>query len=354
MSFLTGGIFKVFQKKDKEGGSKEPQTKIGSPQVRIVIKRLMGNMPVVIAEFDAMQDRDSDYNLKLINAEYDFKEDITIANHRIIDSLKYKLDIMNTTGETPKDTRNKRLEIIKKAVLKQEKKIKELKNGIETKPGTKVKQPTKPVDTFEDDLELPAEKDSRETVPDVKTHTNVIDEEYKLAELKALRFCIENESEGSYEEINVQGARQMSFLLMDGVLYPYKHASTNVTLYPDIGSKRKIYKDKQDIIDAEYLDENRGAFSGLWKNMGQIVLAVLIVANIYWAMELSSDRAEFTDMVDTSAFGEMLDMAGNSYLKCADVQAECTELNEEFIKLKDQCYNEDLKPDGDSGTVDLQ
>ncbi len=146
----------------------------------------------------------------------------------------------------------------------------------------------------------------------------------------------------------------MQFLISDGVLIPYFHASTNVTLYPDIGSKRKIYKDRQDMIDAEFLEENRSPFSGLWKNLGQILLVILIIANVWWASENMASQREFVETVDSGSFAEILDMAGNSYIKCADVQAENVVLYEKYIKLKEESNGNQTKPDDSSGNVDLR
>ena len=331
---------KFFKFKKKETDESKRQ-KISKPVVHIVIKRLMGNMPIIVAEFDAVQDRDDDFNQKLINEEYHFKEDLDISKHKIIELLKYKLDLENIKAEdvdgdgkvTKKDVLKMKLKAIDKKIAEQEIIVKDLKYNDKKK----VLKPN-------EDEELKEEGDD----------LNLIDEEYKLNQLKALRFVVQNEGDGTYEEINSSGSRQMTFLLKEGVFYPYYHCATNVTLYPDIGSKRKIYKERQAMIDGDFAEENRNPFTGIFKYALQVIFVLLIISAIYWNLELQKDRQEFTDFMDQSAMASILEKAEGSYVKCADIYTELIETNEEFINIgKNKLFN-GTDPDVDSGNVNLQ
>ena len=317
--------------KFKKESDKDKRQKIAKPVVHIVIKRLMGNMPIIVAEFDAVQDRDDDFNQKLINEEYHFKEDLDISKHKIIELLKYKLDLENIKSDDSKDLKKKKLEAIDKKISEQEIIIKDIK--------------------FNSKKVIPAEGDD---LPEEEESKNLIDEEYKLSQFKALRFVVQNEGEGTYEEINSSGARQMTFLLKEGVFYPYFHCATNVSLYPDIGSKRKIYKERQAMIDGDFAEENRNPFTGIFKYALQVIFVLLIISAIYWNLELQKDRQEFTEYVDQSTFGELLAKAEGSYIKCADIYTELIDTNKEFINIgKNKLFN-GTDPDSDSGNVDLQ
>jgi len=331
--------FPKFIKKKESDESK--RQKISKPVVHIVIKRLMGNMPIIVAEFDAVQDRDDDFNQKLINDEYHFKEDLDISKHKIIELLKYKLDLENIKAEdvdgdgkvTKRDVLKMKLKAIDKKIAEQEIIVKDLKYNDKKKvlkPG--------------EDEELKEEGDD----------LNLIDEEYKLNQLKALRFVVQNEGDGTYEEINSSGARQMTFLLKEGVFYPYYHCATNVTLYPDIGSKRKIYKERQSMIDGDFAEENRNPFTGIFKYALQVIFVLLIISAIYWNLELQQDRQEFTEFMDQSAMANILEKAEGSYVKCADIYTELIDTNKEFINIgKNKLFN-GTEPDANSGNVDLQ
>jgi len=308
--------------KSKKRKEQDKRKNISKPTIHVIIKRLMGNMPITIAEFDAILDRDDDFNQKIINEEYHFKEDIDVSAHKIIELLKYKLDLENLKADNPSDLKNKKLEAIDKKIAEQETIVKTIKFSSTEVQG----------------IEVDPDKDEGESTG------NIIDEDYKLQQLKALRFVVQREGEGVYEEVNANGTRQMMFLQKEGVFYPYYHCSTNVTLYPDIGSKRKVYKERQAMIDADYIDENKNPFSGIWKNVLWIMLIIIFLLNVYWSMELSKDRQEFSNMVDSSMFGQILEKAEGSYFKCADIYTELIETNKEFINIGKNKTFENINP----------
>jgi hypothetical protein len=308
--------------KSKKRKEQDKRKNISKPTIHVIVKRLMGNMPITIAEFDAILDRDDDFNQKIINEEYHFKEDIDVSAHKIIELLKYKLDLENLKADNPADLKAKKLEAIDKKIAEQENIVKTIKFSSTEVQG----------------IEVDPDKDEGESTG------NIIDEDYKLQQLKALRFVVQREGEGVYEEVNANGTRQMMFLQKEGVFYPYYHCSTNVTLYPDIGSKRKVYKERQAMIDADYIDENRNPFSGIWKNVLWIMLIIVFLLNVYWSMELSKDRQEFSNMVDSSMFGQILEKAEGSYIKCADIYTELIETNKEFINIGKNKTFENINP----------
>jgi len=297
---------------------------IAKNETIIIIKRLMGNIPVTVARFKANQERDNDFNLVLINKdESNFKEDISITQNKLIDLLKYKLDL---TGKTKEE----KIKLIDVAISSQEKLLKQIKSE-------------------DPSLKTPNPNDSEDAIT-----KNIIDEDYRLCTLKTLRFTVKHDGAGSYEEINEDGYKQIMFVSIDGILYPYFHSSTNVTLHPDISSKRKIHKERGDMIEADYLNENKGIFSGWFLHIMKFLIVALLVFNMWWTFDLLEARQEFDSFVDSSAFGQLLESAEGSAIKCAGYLSYQVTTNNDLIEFAKQNYNNTIeKHINDENKVDL-
>ena len=83
--------FKIKNPFNKDKDSKKDRNKnITTPEVDVIIKRLQGDTPVGIATFKAFQTNDKDFNLRLVNEEFDFKDDLEVIKHKLIDLMNYK------------------------------------------------------------------------------------------------------------------------------------------------------------------------------------------------------------------------------------------------------------------------
>lgn len=257
----------------------------------VIYRELANNLPVAVAEFDAQQEKDDNYNLVLVNENEKFKEDISFVEDPLVSFFKYKLDLIKS-----EKSRKEKIDLIEQKIAEQQKLIKSISDGFLNIDGK-------------------------------KTKVNRIDEENKLTIYKILKYDYENKGDGSYEIINTQGQKEIHFLTKDGVLIPYFHKSSgNLTKYPDLSSKRKIYKEVQDMIDKERLDEQKDVFGGVIGLILKILLVVMLVGNII-AFGLNMDKArELSQMQDSSYWKQIIDMADGSSIKCAYYYSKMLEL----------------------------
>jgi len=260
--------------------------------VYVEIKRLLGGkIPVSVTTFVATQTRDSSYNLQLEGLDGQFKEDVTILKEKVIEYLIYKLNLKNIPL-------NERIRIIKEAIKKQEDYIKSITNSGKAQP-------------------LQKDGESSPTQSTTKTDTaqvNILTEERTLQQFKVLLFCVQNEGTGSYEELTADGFRKMTFLYQDGMLYPYfikapVEGEEFLTLYPDIGSKRKFYKNTQDLIDAERREEMRNPLGNAFFNIMKVLFVVLFVLNMFWSYQLAKDKSTYMEVVDAGHYAQLNNMS---------------------------------------------
>ena len=134
---------------------------ITTPLMDIIVKRLQGETPVHIAKFRAVQDKDRAFNLKIINEEFDFKDDLDLTMNSIISSLNYNLEL---TGKSDAD----KLDIVAKEIIKEQNVIRDIER--------------------KEDANEFAEIGSK----------NIHDENNKLNGLKVLKATIENKGKGSF------------------------------------------------------------------------------------------------------------------------------------------------------------
>lgn len=258
--------------KIKNPFKKDKNESLSGNIVNINIYRLMSDRtPIQIAEFPALQTKDENYNINLENPDANFKEELGIQRDKIIDYLVYKLEL------------NK---------LKYDDKIKKVKEKI---------------NSIESDIKNLKDGEIN------GVQINSVDLDVELQQYKVLKYTIENSGDGSFEIINKNNTRELHLLYQDGILIPYFWRSTKsedsiLTIYPEIASKRKFYKQEQDIINEERLSEQSNFFSGIKGLIITIAITLLIIGNLIWASRnfenantLDDKIAEYRDKCDKSA-----------------------------------------------------
>ena len=288
-------------KKDEKG--------ITEQTIHIVVKRIMGKVPVIVGEFDAIQERDNNFNITAVNEDYNFREELDISKHNILDFLKYKLELRNFSNE-------KKLE-------KLDEKIKQLEDIMKDYKAGKIPN-DKPFKVKKETL-TPSLRD-KVTEEDIDEQgfvfVNKIDLEDEITQYKVLRYAIENDGEGSYEIINATGKRQMEFCIIEGVLYPYFHRTntskgTVLTMYPDITSKRKFYKEADDRILEDFLkSQNDGIFTGIKGIIITIAIVILFITGTILHVRVNT-RGQELDLEIENAIAPYREIANQNSVYCA-------------------------------------
>ena len=290
--------------------TKPKEEKLTSDSVRIRIKRLMANkVPVTIATFIAEQKKDENFNVILEGDDGRFKQELSIMKERVIDILKSKLELRGYSQE-------KKLQIINQKIREQEDRIKKIEKGeIIYREGISEK-----------DLEK-LKKDNPDAVK-----VNIINERNKLKHYKVLKYIVENEGDGSYEEIDVDGMRCMSFLSKDGDLIPIFHNASKVSMYEDIASKKKFYKQEQDKIELEFLRENKSIFGGYFDNFLKVVFIILFIANVIWAGYNASVAKKYAELYSSSSLAKITETNAKVIGKVGDLFEQCIDPNSTLKK----------------------
>jgi len=242
---------KLYKKKNDDG-------KKGtiSSNIHVVICKLLNDRtPVEVAEFNASQIKDENFNMRVSNEDLNFKEEIERKKHYIIELLNYKLELT----DLPKDEKIKKVEEKIKSI---ENDITQIKDGkiLKLKDGKRII-----------DKEGNIESDK----------INKKDLETDLRHYKVLLFIVSNNGDGSFEIINSNGQREMRFLSHDGIFDPYFYRSSSdngqpLTMYPDIGLSRKYYKEIDERTENRYLKQQND--TNFFSGFKGVVITVVIVA----------------------------------------------------------------------------
>jgi len=262
---------KLFKKKEKE-----KEAGVSGIKIRVVINRLMSDVtPVVVAEFDALQQKDDSFNFQIINEDANFKEDLSMIQERTLDYLKYKLNLSNLNKED--------------SIVKIEEKIKTIDNFIRQIRGGKLEK------------EVHDEKANKQVKKWIKV--NRIDLENELNHYKILKYNIETKGNGSYERINANGDREIQFATIEGVLYPYFWRSnmdneSRLLMYPDMTAKRKFYKESTDRITEDYIQSQQGFFTGIKGIIVTIIICVLMISGVVLNARVTARSNEINDIID--------------------------------------------------------
>jgi len=128
---------------------------------------------------------------------------------------------------------------------------------------------------------------------------NKISEDCKLRILKVTKFTLENEGEGSFEQIESDGMRCITYVAQDSHLTPMFIKVPNdpkthepITMYKDESLKRKYQKEATDIITSDYMDSMNDKTSKLLAIASKVLLVLLVLANIFLFMHnINRDKA---------------------------------------------------------------
>lgn len=208
------GIFK----KDKSKAKSNKKKNVISDTIRIRIHRLVGNVPSEIYIGNAQIQKDNYNNSVIVDDNSNFKEEFPNTIDPLISDIKYKLESGGLSYAAQLD---------------------KLKRTIEKKH-----------------LILSRVKNGKITVKDKEGQTkelniNVETEKANLRLLKVTKYILENKGEnGSFEKIEEDGVRCLSYLISDGELIPYWYNSPKsngepVTLTPDMSLRKKYYYDNE-------------------------------------------------------------------------------------------------------------
>jgi len=247
----------MFKKKEnvKELGKKEGerQKNINQPKFKIVVYKTLGrDVYQEINSFYATQQKDSSGSMFLVNDDQKFKESMTVSKHPDIIKLKDRLDIKKLSLEEQRKAITDKIE-------EQEKRIRSVKDG---------------------------------KINDEKV--NIVEEQKRLRQLKVLKYIINHGDMGSYDSIDGQGFRQRFYLYDEGALTPLFWDRKTNSLFVAIDTAIKFYKADQDLINADYVDENKDKWAGFGKGLMVVLFVVLIIATGYLFIK-NNDRASELD-----------------------------------------------------------
>jgi len=309
---------------------------VGGTKVRIkVYRKIGGQIPAEIADFVAEFEKDKDFNIYLTNQKEEFKEAITIVKQKIIDDLKYRLDLVEFSHDEKKEE-------VKKAIEKQEDRIRRIKNGY-----------------------LYNSKEARDANDENKREkVNKFDEEKYLTGLKVLEQDLKNgvdksgEMKGSYEYFNGLGERAIDFEYHDGILYPIFHPANTATNYTDMASKRKIYADTDYDIDKEFVEETASPWQNFFGKALWFLAIVVLISGIIWNAENQKNHIELQEMIDKGTLQKVFDQSAASITYCAAVYKQMVEGNGELINyaIKDitnKSQQKEIEKDEAQKIIDL-
>lgn len=271
----------------------ERQKNINEPKFQIKVYKTLGkDVCQEIDSFYADQKKDGSGSMFLVNDDHNFKESLAISKNEAIVKLKERLDIKNLSVEAQQKA-------IDAKIVAQEKRIRSIEGGV-IKAETSVGE-TKP---------LPPK--SSEEKPELEK-VNIIEENKRLRQLKVLRYVVNHSETGSYDSIDGQGFRQRYYLYDEGALIPMFWDSKTTSLYVAVDTAIKFYKADQDLINADYADENRDKWLQFGKGLMVVVFAILFLANMYIFIQ-NLDRSNSLDLrsetmtlaIEDSNFGQCI------------------------------------------------
>jgi hypothetical protein len=297
---------------------KEEETITGTAVNVKIIRHMADRIPVQVAYFKAYMTKDENFNLTLEQKSEDFKEDYSMEKLQIIENLKLKLKLTDLTLD-------EKIKTVKEAIQKQQgiiKEIQQLKGYVFQRDK-------------EGNIEYHAQGGPK------KIEVNIIDQQKLLRHYETLLHKIKNEGEGTYEGINLEGEREITFLSKDGVLVPVYYNSSEATQYPDMSTKRKLYRQYNDMLEKRFLEAQQDFFGTVLGKIVTIVMIILFIANILWSHQNFQNSKEINVLLDSSVYKNMLDQAQNSAIKCAYYYTSMMQDNGELMNsIKKMILNE--------------
>jgi len=236
----------------------ERQKNINEPKFKIIVHKTLGrDVYQEIDSFYATQKKDSSGSMFLVNEDHNFKESLAISKNEAVQKLKDRLNIKKLTIEEQRQALDDKIE-------EQEKRIRSIESGLIR-------------------------------TPDGEQKVNTIEENKLLKQLKVLKYVINHTDEGSYDSIDGQGFRQRFYLYDEGALIPIFWDRKTASLYVAVDTAIKFYKADQDLINADYADENRDKWAKIGKGLMVVLFVVLFLANMYIFIK-NNDRSTELDM----------------------------------------------------------
>lgn len=328
----------IFKKK------KEVMTGFQSRAVNVVVEKIInGNLIQEVAEFTAWQDKSDSKSLVIKSDEMDFIEELDFTENEIISILKESLEFRGNTKE-------EKVKHITSKIEKQTKKINSIKDGYLVKVG-KDGVPLKKTDGSIDRIQV-----------------NRIDEDRKLRLLEVLKqHILDYDDAGVYEIINIDGMREIRFLLVEDFLYPLYRSPHNKTIYPNMVTKKKVYKVQRDLAQKEYEDATTSKIGNFFKNAMPFFIIGLLMINIIWSINIGMRESDLQGTIQEeiveyqnmlSACDERSTIAST---KCAFFLSEFTKDNQELMSYANQqmslltdALNESITKNQNIGTNKLR
>lgn len=307
---------KMFERKEKVTGG------FNSRDISIVVEKIInGNLIQEVAHFIAKQDKTDSKSLVVINEDFDFKEELDFVENEIISTLKKQLEFKDKSKE-------EKLKIIRNSINNQ---LEIIKNIKKSEYGYKI-------DSNEEETAEEETDKKKKQEP-----TNIIDEENKLRVLQVLeQHIIDYDDKGVYEIINIEGMREIRFLLVGDFLFPLYRSPNNRTIYAGMVTKKKVYKVESDIAKQEYENETTSKIQSFFKAILPILTIALVIINIFWAVNNYSARAEIQKEIQNQiakyqgALANCEEKNVRSSTMCSVYLSEFTKDNSDLIKYANE------------------
>lgn len=256
-----------FNKKGTEEAEKNK--KIASDEVRIRIHRLNGNLPSEIFVGLATIKKDKYNNSIMVDEVSGFREEFPNLVDPLVSDIKSKLNSYTTNRE-------EQIVKVEANIKKKEKILSRVKDGR---------------------LRVPS-KDSGEVK---EVNINVESEKANLNLLRTILYVLKKKNpEGSFEKIEVDGVRSLSYLIHDGELLPYWNNTPTINSEPvgltsDMSLRKKYFYDNE----KERLDDLRDLVDSPTNRILKVIMFALIIvvalANIGWSVYLHKVGSELRD-----------------------------------------------------------
>lgn len=264
----------------------ERQKNINEPKFKIIIYKTLGrDVYQEIDNFYATQKKDNSGSMFLVNEDHNFKESLAISKNEEVEKLKERLNIKKLSIEDQRKALDNK-------IIEQEKRIRNIEGGI-----------IKHV--------IPKDKEREEQI--IEEKVNSIEENKRLKQLKVLKYVINHTDKGSYDSIDGDGFRQRFYLYDEGALLPMFWDRKTASLYVAVDTAIKFYKADQDLINADFADENRDKWAKIGRGLMVVLFVVLFIGNIYWAMQIMERSNELDDRstamalaIEESNFGQCI------------------------------------------------
>jgi len=286
----------------------DPKRKITGNEVRVRIYRITNNTYIEIGFFIANLKKDSSDNLILENVENNFKEELNFEKETAISDLLLKL-------KKRFSSKTEQIKEIDEAIARQDDLIKSIKDG-------KVENGTTPIDGK---TEKKYDK------------VNIITEKAKRNTLLASKYALEHEGDGGFEIIDNDGSKTYTYLLQDGLYYPMFYSAPRiqgepVTAHPEVYQKKKLYKEAIEIFAQDFAESKNDPFKGWFMLAMRILLVIILIGNIFWAVNNKNWSMSLSERELNSASGI-----------CIKTQAECARAVGIQIEANSKLINYALK-----------